>query len=364
MIFSLLFIIFGLIHTTSTSELSKAMTDRCQLDADEADNFFIRFSLFTQKLKLAFRHACTISARYHELLRELDAPNAWLVLTTFTPTLLEDLKLMREEIIKKITPSKACSDWIDQFLGVDFGGSYLELMIKSLSATKNTRLAELSNKQLLSVRLELRRMHVEREYWIAPRSEELLEFYNYYVLAYMSLLNRTVGDAALKYAKQHVFGLTYITTEMISSFPSYSLAYNMNFFKRHVDPDKDFIIFKDQVYLRTSTNFTLVYQKWVAVLSLIPDVTIRREYFDEEKDVLQNFECIEKRVCSLYAQRNNLEALMEWDRNKLSNLTLAFDLVDSLMVFTRQKVRVTQVRRMLLEVMECIQRIMLIISQM
>ena len=163
MILSLLFIIFGLIHTTSTSELSKAMATRCQIDADEADNFLIRFSIFTQKLKLAFRHACTISARYQELLRELDAPNVWLVLITVKPTLQEDLKTVRDKLIKGFTPSKTCLEWIDQLLGSQsFEGSYLELMIKSLSATKNTRLAELSNKQLLSVRLELRRMHVER----------------------------------------------------------------------------------------------------------------------------------------------------------------------------------------------------------
>jgi hypothetical protein len=123
-----------------------AMSSRCQLSAERVKSFLHLVSEFTQKLELAFHQASNTSAQYKDLLRELDAPYVWLLLTSIAPTLLEDLKVVRDEVTRLdnvLTLEKSCLDWINLLLGDEksyFSGSYLELLIKSLSATKHTKL--------------------------------------------------------------------------------------------------------------------------------------------------------------------------------------------------------------------------------
>ena len=356
-------IFFGLTLAVS-DELVKAMSNVCQLDTELNNSFILKYSIFAQNVELAFCNTSSLSPDAHNFSRELDAPNVWLLLTTAHPSLLEDLMTVRDELIKinKVcTLSKSCLDWISKLLGDGrsiFAGSYLELLIRSLSATKNTKLAEMSTSQVLFVRLELRRMHVEREYLFIPRMEEMHELYCHYVLLYNSLINSTVGDAILRYAKQNTLSLTVIAPEMIGPIPTHSVSYYMEFFKDFVDFKTDFIFFNNLRYLKKTTNFTLVFQKWMALMTLIPELSIRREYFDEQKDVEQNFYRIENRVSNLYVQRNSVAVLLEWDGKKLFYLSLAFDFVDSLFAFKRQRIAVTKVRHMLLQILDCRERLM------
>ena len=358
------FLIFFGLTLAGSDELVKAMSNVCQLDTELNNKFLLKYSIFTQNVELAFCNTSSFSPDAHNFLRELDAPNVWLLLTAAQPSLLEDLMMVRDEIIKinkECTLSKSCLDWISKLLGDGrsiFAGSYLELLIRSLSATKNTKLAEMSTSQVLFVRLELRRMHVEREYLFIPRMEEMHELYCHYVLLYNSLINSTVGDAILRYAKQNTLSLTVIAPEMIGPIPSHSVSYYMEFFKDFVDFKTDFIFFNNLRYLKKTTNFTLVFQKWMALMTLIPELSIRREYFDEQKDVEQNFYRIENRVSNLYVQRNSVAVLLEWDGKKLFYLSLAFDFVDSLFAFKRQRIAVTKVRHMLLQILDCRERLM------
>ena len=365
---SLLFIIFSLAFA-ATDELFKAMSDQCQLEnADRASDFFSEYSIFTHKLELAFHDISMMSTNYQTFLRELDAPYIWMFMTAAKPQLLQDLKIVREEIIelnKEFTLSESCLDWINKLIGdgtSTFAGSYFELLIKSLSLTKHIKLAEMSTKKLLFFRVELRRMHVEREYLFTSRSEERHEFYCHYVFLYMTLINRMVGDTVFSYANQNTLSLTSLTPEQNGQFTRHPMAYYMEFFRIYVDPQKVFFTFNNRTHLRKTRNFKLVYQKWLAILSLIPDTAIRREYFDETKDLIYNVEQIGARASSLYERRNCLRSLLEWDNNDLTNLTLTFDLVDSIISFTQQKIRVTKIRRMLFEVMECIQRLIVFIK--
>ena len=340
-----------------TNELCMAMSSRCQLSAERVNRFLHLVSEFTQKLELAFHQASNTSAQYKDVLRELDAPYVWLLLTSIAPTLLEDLKVVRDEVTRldhELTLEKSCLDWINLLLGDEksyFSGSYLEL---SLSATKYTKLAELSTKQALFVRLELRRMHIEREYcWSLPRSEEMLALYCSYLIVYTLLVNRTVAQVILMYAQKNTISLTLIPFEPAALIQSHSLDNCMGFFKKHVDPQRDFFMFNEQIHLRKSSNIRHVYQKWLAILELIPNVAIRREYFDEGKELLFNFKRIESHVGRMYKQKNNLVEILKWNSNDLSNLTVAFGLVDSLISFQREQIAVSKVRYMLLEVIEC-----------
>ena len=337
-----------------TNELCIALSTRCQLDAERVDEFFYRFSKITQKLELIFHHASNANPQYQDLLRELDALYIWQLLTTLDPSLLEYLKVLRDEVTKEVFQEKSCIDWINLLLGdgieSNFEGSYLELLIKSLSVTRHTKLVEMSVKQSLFVRLELRRMHIERKCFLF-RSEELHELYCSYIIVYTSLVNHFVGHAMLRYAQQHTLSLTLIPKEAVGRFPNYYLDHSMNFFKRFIDPQKDFFVFKEKLHLRKSCNFYLAYQKRLAILALIPNVAVRREkYFDEEKALLFNFKRIESQVSIMHEEKSNFASLMKWDSKDLSNLTLAFDLVDSLISFQREKIAVAKVRCMLLEI--------------
>ena len=341
-----------------TNELCMAMSSRCQLSAERVNRFLHLVSEFTQKLELAFHQASNTSAQYKDVLRELDAPYVWLLLTSIAPTLLENLKAVRDEVTRlenELTFEKTCLEYFNLFLGDEesyFSGSYLELLIKSLSATKYTKLAELSTKQALFVRLELRRMHIERECFLS-RNEEMHELYCCYLVVFMSLINYAVGQVISMYAQQHTLSLTIIPLKAVGPVPNCS-DITLGFFRKYVDPGKDFFVLNEQVHLRKSSNFKLAYRNWLALLELIPNVTIRREYFNERKDLLFNFRRIESRVNRMYMDRNNFAKIMKWKSNDMLNLlTLAFDLVSSLISFRQEKIPVTKVRRMLLEVIEC-----------
>ena len=359
-------IVFLIIKLTyaGTNELCMAMSSQCQLDTDRVKLVIHRFSHFAKQLELAFHQVSSLSAQDQDVLREMDTPYIWLLLTTRAPTLLEDLKMVRDEVNKlnkELPLDKPCLDWVNLLLGdgkfndgrSNFAGSYLELLIRSLSATKHTKLAELSIGQVLFVRVELRRMHIERGCFL-PRNEEMHELYSSYVVVYTSLINLTLGQAVMMYAMRNSLSLSLLPLKTVGQIPTY-LDDTMKFIKKYVDPQKDFFTLNGQVHLRKSSNFSMAYQKWVTITDLIPNVAIRREFFDEGKELLFNLQRIERQVIRMHKQKNNLVEIMKWDFHIVSTLTLAFDLVDSLISFQREKIPVTKVRRMLLEVINCVQ---------
>ena len=336
------------------------MSRRCQLDANRADLFFSVLSTFTQKLKLAFRKASTACPANREFLRELEAQFIWPFLTNIDPSLCMELQAVRNEI-SDLTPSSACSNWLDRLLGnkqKKIMGSYLELLLKSLSATEQITKTELSTKQLLFVQAEFRRMHLEREYMFVPKNEEMHEFYAHYVKLYSYLINPRVGDLVMTGVQRITFPLKIHAVEHLPPRAAIPTFYYAEFFKEYnISFEKDFILYADRRHLRKTNNFSMAFRQWLSILSLIPNESTRIIYFDHRKGLMKNLKDIETRITKLYLQKESFVAVLRWDRDEVSNLVTSFDLIDSLVAFKRLKISMLKIRHMLIEIVDTYQKI-------
>ena len=359
----ILLFMFAMFTFANTSELFMAVSERCQLGSNWTNVIIFNFASFTKKLELSFNKTRMSSPEHAELLRELEPSYIWLLLKSKDPTLLEELVEVRNAILDMYfnSPlSDACMDWLDILLGDEektFHGSYLELLIRSLSATGNKNLAKLSTRQMLFVNSELRRMHFEREHLFLPKDEELHEIYTDSLLVYISLINPTVGKAIQKNARFVAFPLTFIPRDLTRRL-AINPSVHHQFLCNYVDFRYDFILYDGCLHLKKTTNFWAVYRTWLAMTAVIPNEAMRKLYFDEQADLYENLKGIENMITGIYLLKDNPKALLEWDRKAIINITIAFDLINSLVSFMRLHHSMAQVKRMLAQVMENYQRLM------
>ena len=332
----------------TTKELIRALSERCQLDRTVAKNLLLKYQVFTITLELLFRLACNNPANC-ELLRELNATNIWVLLTRTEPTILKQLRKVREALEGKLIQSEACMAWWNTLLGDQddtFTGSYLELLLMSLSATESTRIVELTNKQMFFVLTQTRKMHFEREYLFLSRNEVMHEIYIQYLQNFISLVNLPVGAVTSETTTLNIF--YHFQSEVI---PSSTPSSNTALLEKYLDPIKDFIIFNNRMHLRKTKNFSFVYGNWLRILAVIPDESVRRKYFDEGRDVVHNFRRVEKIIIGLYLQKNKPFAVVQWSKDELINLTVTLDLIASLVSYEGQKICMINSKHMLLVVL-------------
>ena len=350
----LFFPFISLIQATTNEQLFCALSERCQLNSEHAGKILNSFQTFVSNLELSFRKART-NPKYSELLRELNAPEIWILLKKVDPALDLQQKIVRglfDELKLKGDRWKPCLEWMDFLLGDKwrmFDLGYLELLIKSLSATNETKMAELSNRQLLSVISEYRKMHFEKEYLFLPRNEELHEFYKHYLITYR-LLFKTRTENVLNGVEIFTFN-SFFPQEFVYTFTSVkSLAFDIDFLRKYnVHPENGFIRFDNQMYLKKTTNLCVVNDKWMRITKMIPSERARRANYDDRMDLSYNVKLLDGLIEKFHRQPS--KAAREWNRKILLNVCLAFDLIESLVAFEGHQVGMFKLRRKLYEVL-------------
>ena len=337
--------------------LLHSLSKQCRVDLDQAGNIISSFQTFVIKLKLSFGQART-NPEYGEILRELGESDIWKLMKRIDPLLLKQLKMLRgqvDELKLKGNRLDACLEWIVKLLGDKWNSlhmSYLELLIRSLSLTTDIQMAELSNKQLILVISEFRRMHLETEHLSRVRNEELREFYVYYLLTYNSLINFPLeGDLAETTVK---LTSRYFPSELADSITPDIPSFDIYFLRRYnVDPEKDFIRFDNQMHLRKTTNLSLVNDNWIQMTIMIPERT-RRNYFDERMGLSYNIKVLERLINKLHMQTPT--NVVEWSR-KVIYLCVAFDLIESMVAYEGHQVNMPKLKDKLLDILAMYVRI-------
>ena len=348
----ILFLLLTLIKA-STNELFLALSERCYLNPTHAASILFSFDIFTVKLKCLFLQTGHDATNW-ELLRELSASNVWLFLSRTAPYLPEQLKAVRDvidDISGKVIINEECLLWLDNLLGDNkdsFSGSYLELLIKSLSATGDTKMVELTNKQMFSVITKIRSTKLEREHLFLSRNEELHDIYVQYLLLYNSLFKLPLGSVIGETTTFSVF--SYFQSESLTPRPSDNNARDLNFLSKYVDISSDLISFDNCLHLKKSTNFSLVYSNWARLITMLPEASKRKIYFDEEMDLAQNVLVVEWLVFKMYFQKDNSKVVKNWSQKVLVNLSLTFDLIESLASYEGQSINMKRSKDMLVEI--------------
>ena len=352
----IIFILVIIVSSIHANELFSALLKNCQLNSSQARSIFFKFSFFSKNLEHTFFKTSSRSLKFQEYLRELDAPYIWSLLQSFEPSLALNLMALRNKIIvfkKEQGLDDKCLNWMDNLLGDrenTFIGSYVELVIKALSATWNTKLAEMSTKQMLFAHSQIRKSFLEREHLFVPRIEEIDELYEHSMFSYRSLINCIVGDAIKDNLKRTTFFLRYVPASQIYSKPCNSITHSINFPEKYLDVEKDFIYYGKSMHLRKTKNFSSAYRNWMNMMMLIPDEATRKMYYEEQKDLTVNLKKLETRIHRLHVQKDNHMAVLSWDEREILNLTIAFDLIGSLIAYEQIKTDLAKVRQMFIEV--------------
>ena len=222
-----------------------------------------------------------------------------------------------------------------------FSLSYLELLIKSLSATTEVKMAELSYGQMLSVISNYRKMHYEMEYLFRKRNEELHEFYVHYFLTYTALF-KPQSTKVVTEVQVFMFNGPFYTIN--------TLAFDIDFLRKYnVHPEKDLICFDNQMYLKKTTNLSRVNDRWRQMVSKIPGERVRRVYYDDGMDLAYNIKLLETLIQGFHKQTS--KDAKEWSRKVLENICLAFELVESLVAYEGHQFGMFKLRKKLREVL-------------
>ena len=350
---SLLLTFILALHAT-TNELHNALSRQCHLEHIQANNILSKFQTFVVELELSFSRA-RILPEYSELLTELSAPDIWLLLTRINPDLLKQLRMVRvaiDELKRKVHLSEKCLKWLDILLGDKkdkFYLSYFELLIRSLSATTDIKIAELSSKQMLSAISNFREKYLEREYLFLPRNEEQHEIYLHCFLIYTSLINlpiRNVIADTFNFSLYGFFPSEFINPTKSDDIPSIDMKFLRNF---NVDPHRDFIFFDNQLQLRKSTNLSRVNESWNRVIRTMPDERVRRVYYDDQMDLAYNIRKTETMIHRFHTQSST--TAMQWNRKVLFNLCVAFELMESLVAYEGHHISMLKLKRKLHEIL-------------
>lgn len=337
----------------NTNELCRALSEQCHLNINQASSIILNFRAFTLKLKVNFLNSHYESPANAELLRELCAADIWLFLTRTHPSLLQQLQVVRNVISGlriKMRLSETCLNWFDTLLGdtkESFNGSYVELLIKSLSATRNTQLVDLSTRQLLFVLTQLRRMKMEREYLFLSTNQEMREFYVHYMLNYHSLITLPPGTITTDSVNFNVF--SFIPSALIDPILTVNHTRDSAFICKYVDHQKDFIHFNDRMHLKKTTHFTQVYESWLRMMLLIPDESLRRSFFNEQKDLTFNLKMTERLIEILHSQEMTFS--IEMGKKVLINLAITFDLIESLVSYEGRAISMIEQKQKLIDVL-------------
>ena len=351
-----LFFIFQVVGFIQASSNTKALFDalcvQCDLNAEQGNKIFINFRVFTSTLETTFQKAWDKSPKHRELLRELDPPHVWTILTRMEGALLSQLKTVRRivhDFGHVLSRTKGCLEWLDKLLGERtdiFTGSYLDLLLKSLSASKNIQIAELSTKRLLLVLTEFRRMHLEREHLFISKNEELHDIYAHYVFLYVFLINRPLGTAVKESIKHDTFPVV-VKLLAKTDVPE---GMDTKLLNKYLTPD-DFVRYGGRLHLRTTKNFFFVYRTWLRIMAKMPSQRIRRLYFDERKELALNVEDFEWKIDDFYKEKNDQLAVAKWDQQDLLNIAIMFDFIDSLVAFERLRINMTKLKHRVVEIL-------------
>ena len=350
----------ALIQASSTNELFDAMCRRCQLTSEQGKKIFINFRLFTLTLEATFQNICDRNAKHRELLRELEPRYVWSLLTSIETSLASQLKAVRgkvNELAHVLKTTRGCLEWMDKLLGdraESFEGSYLELIIKSLSASGQIKMAELSTKRLLFGLTEFRRMHLEREYLFMSKNEELHDLYSHHVFIYLLMVNRILGIAVKDSIKQATFTVVFNSPFVI--FPKTEVRVDSLPLSKYLNQD-DFINYKGSRHLRQTKNVSLVYRTWLRMMAALPNIYVRRMYYDERKDLARNLREFELKIDEHYEERNDPSLVRGWVKPDLFNLAVVFDFIDSLVALERLRISTMKLKLRVLEILHTFHRI-------
>ena len=348
----LFFPFISIAQATTNKQLLCALSERCQLNFDQAGKILSSFQTFVSNLELSFRKART-NPKYSELLRELNAPEIWVLLKRIDPALAKQQKIVRglfDELQLKGKRWESCLSWMYYLLGDKWNmshWSYLELLIKSLSATNEIKMAELSNRQMFSVISEYRKMHFETEYLSRPRIEELHEIYRHYLKIYTVLFKPWV-DTCKVLSDVEIFTFNGFFPQDFNY--SYSLAFDIGFLRKYnVHPENGLICFDNQMYLKKTTNLSRVNDRWMRMIKMIPNERARRVYYDDRMDLTYNVTVLEKLIEEYHKQPS--KAAKEWSKKVLVSICLGFDLIESLVAYEGHHVGMQKLRRKLFDVL-------------